>query len=263
MLYLYPVKPLKTTTKMKTISKNYRGKLITLIAVTLFSLPAFAQRHASNDFFMDTNHRDNKALVRDITFGFLSPINKHISFAYEQAMNYQSVLCVRVGIISSSIGIQDLGGMYAQSEAPSAGGGYLSVGAKLFVHPDFVMQGMYRYNDMQGFYFNPEVIVGNFNYTYTWYSYSGYPTYRSITTTSTDNVTSYAVILNLGKQWVIGNRFVVNVHAGIGYGGASVSGPQPAYGQGNVLEMIGGNYYDYLASSSIAFSGGLDLGVLF
>ncbi len=248
---------------MKISSLIQSKKLLIAAFAILFAFPVLAQRHAMNDFFMDSAHRDKKAPVRDITFGFLSPLNKHLSFAYEQAMNYQSVLCVRVGIINPSLSILDANNMYSQSESPGAVGGYLSVGAKFFVHPDFVMQGMYRYNDMQGFYFNPEIIIGNFNYTYTWSSYTSYPYYNYVTHTSTDNITSGGVILNLGKQWVFGNRFIVNIHAGIGYGGASVSGPQPPYGQGNVIEMIGGNYFDYLTLGSVAFSGGVDIGILF
>ncbi|HXB12812.1 MAG TPA: hypothetical protein VNZ45_12550 [Bacteroidia bacterium] len=248
---------------MKILRTNLSGKLLIAALATLLVFPAFAQRHAMNDYFADTSHHSKNGTKRDITFGFFSPINQHISFTYEQPLNYQMVLSARLGIIGPGFNIGNGGYSYNYSNAPKPLGAYVGCGVKLFIHPDFIMEGMRRYNSMQGVYLMPEFIIGNFNYTTT-YSYStGYPYYQNITGTNTENITNYALILNLGRQWVFAEHFIMGLHAGIGYGGYSVKGGTPQQYPYNYNDYNGANFYDYLASGIIVWSAGIDIGVIF
>jgi hypothetical protein len=168
-------------------------------------------------------------------------------------------ICTQLGIIGPGANTDITGNEYYNN--PISLGAYISCGLKMFMHPDYVRQGMTRYNIMQGFYFMPEVVIGNFNYTYQVTSWN-YPNNQT-STTVTDNITNYAVILNLGKQWVLSDRFILNIHVGIGYGGTTTKGNIPQSNYNSTDDLTGGNYFDYVTTNLFSYNAGVDMGMLF
>ena len=90
-----------------------------------------------------------------------------------------------------------------------AGGAFVGVGYKFVKLPNFVRNGDKYYHVMQGAYAKPEVILGAY----------GQNKYLSNNSLSSDkeSVVVGAFIINLGKQWVLGDAFLIDIYAGLGY----------------------------------------------
>jgi hypothetical protein len=190
----------------------------------------------------------NKPLIikkQIICFGFFSPLNHHISIGYDRLVGEDFVLSTQVGIIGPGVNFS----------SDQTTGGFIGLGPKLFFSPDFVIDGMRRYNAMQGGYFKPELIVSVFNTTYTSYSYSYY-NYNQTSTTNTNTFAGLGLMLNFGKQWIIAHCVSLDMYAGIGYG---ISSTNNKYDTPT-------NFYDYVTFGSsfpLAFAGGINIGVPF
>lgn len=179
-----------------------------------------------------------------LSFGFFSAANRHLSLGYDKLFGTDMVFTCQLGIIGPGVNTNDV----INAENPT--GAFAEAGVKFFFSPDYVTQGTTRYNSMQGTYFKPEVVV------------SGYqifvPNYSSAYTIPGENVeqfTGTAIILNIGKQWIMANEISLDVYAGIGY----------ALNIANRNESST-NYYSYIAiggTSGLALSAGLNLGVPF
>ncbi|NNM95301.1 MAG: hypothetical protein HKL88_07560 [Bacteroidia bacterium] len=208
-----------------------------------------AQRH--DDFLSDSSiiQKYKAAPKSDITFGFFSPINQHLTFGYEHVISNDWILSGHLGIIGPGFNL-NTGGNFSGITAPNPSGAFASCGAKLFFNE-------YRYEKLQGFYIMPEIVAGYFNY-YSAY-YINQLGWWGSTITVKNGVTQYATFLNLGYQWVMEKMIIFNIHGGLGYGGYKLSGPY----QQNLNDYQMSNFYDYLAAGPLAFSGGIDIGILF
>lgn len=104
-------------------------------------------------------------------------------------------------------------------------------GYKFIKTPDFRMRGMRYAHLLKGGYVRPEVI---FNvYSFDSYSYSN--SYYGEPTRATS--VSGAIVLNLGKQWVFGDSFMVDLFGGVGFGFSGTSGD--SYNQNFNYGMVG------------------------
>ncbi len=173
----------------------------------------------------------SKIRSRIFGFNFFAPLNNHISVTYEKAYGNQISLSAEAGIIGIGL-IPD-----GRSEA----GFFVKAGPKLYFSPDFMMNGMYRYNDMQGAYIKPQIIL---NY------YSAVDDESTSNTASRSNYIPVALMLNFGKQWVVANTMSLDISAGIGYGAGGSS-------NGNQYSHAGG-----FSGVPITFSSGLVIGFL-
>ncbi len=189
-----------------------------------------------------------------ISFGFFSLLNQHISFGYDQLLGNDMVLTTQLGIIGPSANA----GNYTANGSPA--GAFIEGGVKLFFAPDFVTVGTTRYNSMQGYYFKPQISISSFNLTQTTNTpYYNYPPYTTTPSTTITNYTGIALMLSLGKQWILAHSVSLDVYAGIGYtiGGSSGNNDAPS------------NYYSFESTGAgsggagIAVSAGLNLGVPF
>ncbi|MGP8216212.1 MAG: hypothetical protein ACLQQ4_11645 [Bacteroidia bacterium] len=185
-----------------------------------------------------------KIKKRIISFGFFSPLNQHISFGYDQLLGTDAVLTTQLGIIGPGIN---------NDPEIKPSGVFVEAGVKLFFAPDFVSVGTLRYNTMQGMYFKPQIVVSVFSVTQT--GYSNYYQNQANTTTTT-NYTGAALILNLGKQWILAHSVSLDIYGGIGY--------DINNSNNNInLDVNNGNYYSFEGVSSIVFAGGVNIGVPF
>jgi hypothetical protein len=190
--------------------------------------------------------RNMKIKKRIISFGFFSPLNQHISFGYDQLMGTDIVFTSQFGIIGPGINPY---GAYTNN---GLGGGFIDAGIKLFFAPDFVTDGTLRYNSMQGAYFKPQVSVSVFNLNYSYTTYN--PNNGTYSTTSDNTHTGIALILNIGKQWILAHVVSLDIYAGVGYSVNTAN---------NNRDYIS-NYYSYEGvPGSIVGAAGVNIGIPF
>lgn len=196
------------------------------------------------------NYKENKKNALKIDF--LSPITGNTTFAYERSLRPGRSVEGTLGII----------GLGTDPNDENAGGIFIKFGYKFIKDPDFYLRGMRYAHILKGSYVKPELAFGVFGHDYyDWRNYNGYYDqwgYWVYTEPQKERgtVISGTIQLVLGKQWVFDNAFLVDMHAGFGYGFSS--------GHGNDYEV--GYHYGYTIAPSefpISFSTGIKIGYLF
>jgi hypothetical protein len=103
---------------------------------------------------------------------------------------------------------------------------------------------------MQGMYVKPEVMVGHFsNNVLNWDNGS----------VNRQSTTFGALMVNLGKQWVFSDVFLIDLYGGLGYafqGRTNISNSETSY-NGRLYGVIAGEN-----GASFAVSGGFRIGIL-
>jgi hypothetical protein len=133
----------------------------------------------------------------DIKMEFLAPLNSVLAFTYEH--------CIKPGRSwEATIGFVGIG-----FENPDdAQGIALKGGYKFMKSPDFYMQGMRYAHILKGGYVRPELLFA---------SYKG--TRHSFFQEPEDyNRVKFAALINLGKQFVFSDVFLLDLYFGLGYG---------------------------------------------
>lgn len=184
------------------------------------------------------NYTDNKKNA--VKIDFLSPLTGNTTLAYEHSLkpgqSIEGTLCV----IGAGQDVKD----------SNPFGIMASFGMKFIKSPDFYMRGMRYAHVLKGGYVKPEFILGHYNENETVYDYSNYP---QKTKTVKKDVTTGALILNIGKQWVYNNAFLVDFNVGVGYGFDNLdSGSEYHY----AFAITGEN-------GPLSFKAGLKIGFLF
>jgi len=181
------------------------------------------------------NYIDNKKNA--IKVDFLSPLTGNTSFSFERSVRPGRSYELTLGIIGLGIDPND----------NQQSGFFIKGGVKLIKSPDFYLRGMRYAHILKGAYFKPEIAFGYYTKNYGHYDY--YTKDR----TNREKVISGAIFLNLGKQWIMDNSFLMDFYFGIGYG--FDDGPED-----------GGYHYGYAMGPSqfpIAAQAGLKIGFLF
>lgn len=204
----------------------------------------FFQKEISNP----ENYLDNKRNA--IKVDFLSPLTGNTTFYYERSLKPGRSLEAGLGIIGLGIDPNDR----------NPGGFFTKFGAKFIKSPDFYLRGMRYAHVLKGAYVKPEFTFGYYarDYEYWWYedsAWGGGEYYR----VERDKVFTAAILLNVGKQWVFDNSFLVDFFFGIGYGFDSKTDKDYYY------DYDGYHYGFLMADESvpISFSAGLKMGWLF
>lgn len=223
--------------KNNIIMKNLISKKIIIIlsAVFFFSVMKTEAQSTAKPGGM-ASLRINADTVnikkRIISFAFFAPMNSHLEFDYEQVIKNKISFVGALGIIGPGIDLEQV----------NPGGVYFKAGTKFYFSPDYMLNGMYRYNNLQGAYFKPEIIISAFSSSPSAIFYDSSPD-RSSTA-------AIAFMLNYGKQWVIQNSVSFDWHIGIGYGASSSD-------VGNSYSHVGG-----VQDIPMAYSVGLTIGFL-
>jgi hypothetical protein len=121
---------------------------------------------------------------------FLSPLSGITTFSYERALKPGQSIEFSAGII----------GLGFQNPNNALGVG-LQAGYKFIRSPDFYLQGMRYAHILKGGYVRPELDFASYELR-----------------DKDRHVTKIAVLLNIGKQWVFSDVFLVDLYFGIGYG---------------------------------------------
>jgi|GEM_PF-1633991 len=135
-----------------------------------------------------------KQFNRSFTLQPFSPTTGSLKFNYSQVMVKNLTINFGLGIIgphTANVSLQSRG-ITAKS------------GVKMYFSPDYYTADMKKYSDFQGGYFEPELAISVFAYHNTFES------------REKQNFSS-AILLNFGKQRVVGNQFLIEAWIGLGY----------------------------------------------
>jgi hypothetical protein len=165
-----------------------------------------------------------------IKIDFLGPLLGYSQFSFEKSTGVGKGYEFSLGIIgagkSSRIDYYD--NTFREAKRNQFGF-FVSGGYKFGKLPDFILFGKTRMTHiMQGTYIKPLVYLGNYSENLIeWKGGNNYEIGRQ-------NVTFGALQVEAGKQWVFGDRFLLDIYTGLGYG---FDNKKDSYGYNN-------GYYD-------------------
>ncbi len=199
-------------------------KLTILILLAVLSSHAYAQRV---EYLADSLVK--KKVVK---MDFFSPLTGNLTLGYEQYFNNFTGIEAKIGIIG--IGIQT---------DYEASGVFLKVGPKFKLKPNYAVDGTFSTHPLRGTYIKPEIAFSSFQFEEQFDDV--------FIDQDKKDITSFAILINFGNQYVLGNIMTFGWHLGLGYGFSSDDGQ--------------GYYFGYVAGTKefpIAYSNGVSIGFL-
>jgi hypothetical protein len=152
-------------------------------------------------------------LKKAIKIDFLGPLLGYSQFSFEKSTGVGKGYELSLGIIgagkSSRIDYYDYN---FRSVKRNQFGVFVSGGYKFGKLPDFILFGKTRFTHvMQGTYIKPLIYLGN--YSENRIAYKDNSQYE----VDRQNVTFGALQVEAGKQWVFGDKFLLDIYSGLGY----------------------------------------------
>jgi hypothetical protein len=159
-----------------------------------------------------------------IKINFLSPLSGVTTFSYERALKPGQSFELSAGII----------GLGFENPDDALGIG-LKAGYKFMRSPDFYLEGMRYAHILKGGYVRPEFVFASYDLQ-----------------NKNRQVTKVGLLLNIGKQWVFSDVFLVDLYFGVGYG------------YSNAHDFEDWPYFILVGSDDVplAFAWGLRIGIL-
>ncbi|MDB5121199.1 MAG: hypothetical protein JWN56_2417 [Sphingobacteriales bacterium] len=194
-----------------------------------------------------------------IKINFLSPLLGFTQLNYEHNIKPGRSYEVSLGIIG--LGKQQKSEEYTYNGSTgvgvtevhkrAAGGAFLGAGYKFVKLPNFIRSGDKYSHVMQGIYAKPEVIIGAYSQNKYFYSSS------SNSSADKETVVVGAFIINLGKQWVLGDSFLIDLYGGLGY---AIDNQDNS----NIFNGYGGNHFalNVIGESGVGLTAGFKIGLL-
>ena len=228
--------------EIKYTQQGFRGDVIFGIDKNKVSKIIFSDKKELS--FQNSMEDPSKYMVQHknaIKFGFLSPLMGATSFSYEHSLKPGSSIEGTLGII----------GLGVDMTGNNASGIYMKFGYKFIKSPDFYLKGMQYAHLLKGSYIRPEISF----VTYKSESGNRYD-YNGVLMTNSKSVgssTMFAVMINLGKQWVFQDRFLFDWFVGFGYG----------FGNSHNDDIYHFAFEGGSSGSSFATTSGFRIGILF
>lgn len=188
---------------------------------------------------------DRKSAVK---VHFLSPLLEHLSFSYERSIKPGRSFETDISLI----GI----GFDTEVNSKSTGLG-IGAGIKFMRTPDFYQERLKYAHILKGAYVKPQILLSVYNNKYYDFSFGTF-----LLEEHEQNIVAGALILNIGKQIVYDNFFVIDYSFGVGYG---FSSEKNDYDQDGYERYSRVNHFGYIiadSSSPIAISAKLKIGIL-
>jgi len=195
-----------------------------------------------------------------------SPTMGKFVVGYEHVLKVGMNLEVKVGLINSSMSQSNLYGNNYYTT-----GGFFKGGVKFLLGQDYYMKGMKYAHPLKGRYIRVDAILTtfkvrdiNFNYSTQPINTYGYPTYVTGKTDMT--TTAYGLMLNYGRQFILGNIMTLDYYVGLGYAGSTNSYSNSNYPSNRYEYFNSSYYYSHTAistRSAICINAGLTLGIVF
>ncbi|UII32643.1 hypothetical protein LVD17_02190 [Fulvivirga ulvae] len=137
-----------------------------------------------------------------LKFHFISPLAEHLAFSYEKSIRPGRSFETGLGIIGAGFNVDD----YSKST-----GVFFSSGYKFLKTPDFYSQRMKYSHILKGSYVKPQILLSIYRNKINSH---GSPYYSD----TDQDIVAGALVINLGKQIVYDNFFLIDYSIGIGYG---------------------------------------------
>lgn len=228
--------------EIKYVMEGYRDDLLFGIDKNKVARIVFGdgrEMELSDSMYGKENYSDQRKNA--LKFHFFSPLTGATAFSYERSLKPGRSLEVGLGIIG--LGSDDM--EFDTDE--DASGAYLKVGYKFIKDPDFYLKGMRYAHLLKGAYFKPEIAFSSYSYNPSDYYYGNQRV------GGRENIFMAAFTLNVGKQWVFSDRFLVDWHIGAGYG----FGSNDSYRSGHFAFLGGTDDTPFVMNS------GIKIGLLF
>jgi hypothetical protein len=215
---------------------------------------------AFNDVELYADQR-NQALK----INFLSPLFGFTAFSYEKSVKPGRSYELTLGIIGLGKR-QKISSYYDGSSSTPIyrrqSGVYVSGGYKFIKLPDFTSRGSKFTHIMQGTYIKPELMFGLFSANRYYYSYG-----NSGNTSNYKKKTTVfgGAIINLGKQWVFSDVFVLDIYAGAGYDINNEKSILTNTGTESVSYEYSGYHYGMASTTNgtgLGLTGGIRIGIM-
>lgn len=204
--------------EIKYIMDGYRDDLVFGIDKNKVEKIVFAdgrEMELSDSMYGRENYAEQHKNA--LKFHFFSPLAGATAFSYERSLKPGKSIEFGLGIIG-------LGSL--EDNIKDASGFYAKAGYKFIKDPDFYVKGMRYAHILKGAYIKPELAFAKYSMTE---EYVVWQNGNTITTSRESNSTKGAFIINVGKQWIFSDRFLVDWYAGAGYGfedDNSINNPQ-------------------------------------
>lgn len=174
-----------------------------------------------------------------IKFDFFSPLSGNLTIGYEHSLGVKKSVEMSVGII----------GLGANLNRESPRGVFFRLGYKMIRSPEVYFNAMHYSHILKGFYIRPDIMFSYFSSIENRAITYPVPGGDIVQHVRTDNF-SGALLINIGKQWIMDDKYSMSWFMGFGYGFAT----------------DGGYYYSHVIPAGnefpIAFSAGLAFGIL-
>lgn len=198
-----------------------------------------------------------------IKVNFLAPLLGYTQLNFEHNLQPGRGYELSLGIIGLGKR-QELGSIYDANSQTStftyrqAKGLFLGGGYKFSKLPDFVNKGA-RYNHvMQGAYAKPEILLGIYGQNNLRNRPGNTPQ------TNKETIAFGGFLINLGKQWVLGDALLIDMYGGLGYAIDNRTTQQNRNSREYYYNNFVGNHFVLItgAGSGLGFSGGAKIGLL-
>jgi len=160
---------------------------------------------------------DQKQRNHIVKFHLFSPYSNRLTFGYEKLLANNLSIESKVGI--AGVGIENP--FYADDSYKKNAGLTFRTGAKFKFRRNEVKEGKMDRQELSGTYCKPEIGLSFLSRSFHKYSYSYDYHEREEITVNEAGLTG-AFILNIGKQWILHSRLVVDVSFGGGWGFSSL-----------------------------------------
>lgn len=198
-------------------------------------------------------------LRKAIKFDFIGPLLGYAQFGFEKSVapgrGYEVTLGI-IGLGKSQL-LEYYNGSIFSNEKKKQFGIVLSGGYKFNKLPDFIFGKTKMSHLMQGAYAKPILYLGN--YSENRVAYKGNNQY----VIDRQNISFAALHVELGKQWVFGEKILLDTYWGFGYGADNKKTTNDYYGIRN-SDISANNYINQRLGKSPGFSVnfGLKIGML-
>ena len=180
-----------------------------------------------------------------LKFHFISPLAEHLAFSYEKSLRPGRSFETELGIIGVGFNVDDYS---------SSAGVYVSSGYKFLKTPDFYSQRMKYAHILKGSYVKPQILLSIYRNKVN--SQSS-PYYND----PDQDIVAGALVINLGKQIVYDNFFLMDYSIGVGYGFSNQKSSDNYYDYYDFRS----NHYGFILGDSnfpVAVTGRIKVGIL-
>lgn len=194
-----------------------------------------------------------------LKLNFLSPLYGYTEIGFEKSTGVGKGFEVSLGIIGAGktgILVYDNNQLGEVKRSPF--GVFVSGGYKFGKLPDFILFGKSRMSHlMQGTYIKPIIYLGKYKENRILYKGNQYEVGKQ-------NVSFGAIQFEVGRQWILGERFALDFFEGLGYGFDNKKDNEDAYNSYYFEDAAAFNYANARLGKSpgLSFTFGIKVGML-